>query len=280
MNQVFGAGAKLLSPLDGTERVKVDNGGSVLVETTTADIAALAELVSSSDGITTLATVGAGTLTAAAITGGIISRTGAQATAAFIDTTATAAAIIAALPDGAPVGTTFSVTIANQTDGEETIAAGVGVTLVGNVVIPKLTWTQFLAKMLTATTVSLTSVVSGRVVELPISQTATTDGVSTTQVGGICGSEICNLQITGTVAPRTVYLPRATEIFAAIPNAKVGMTYLLNVLSLVTTTGITTLGASAGVTISGLATLTGVNSSCSYNVSIDSATAVTLTRAA
>ena len=67
-------------------------------QTTTGAIAALAALDSSTSVITALNTVGNGTITAAGIVGKNTQRGGAQASAAFTDTTDTAVNIIAALP--------------------------------------------------------------------------------------------------------------------------------------------------------------------------------------
>ena len=78
---------------------------------------------------TNLTTVGAGTLTAAGIVGAVITRSGS--TAAFTDTTDTAANIIAALPAGAPVNTSWTLSIVNTTAFAETISGGTGVTVSG-----------------------------------------------------------------------------------------------------------------------------------------------------
>lgn len=265
-------------PLDGTELVDVDTGGPVKVRVTTGAIADLATLVSNNIGITAINTVGAGVLTAAGIVGGIIQRGGAQSATPFSDATATAALIIAALPSGAPVGTSFTFIVANTTDAAETITAGVGVTLSGTMIVPKLTWAQYVLTVTSATAVSITEVVAGQINALPIGQLATTDGTATIQVAGITGAQICSLTITGTVAPATAYLPKATEIIAALPSPSTGMNYLLNIVNLRTTTGVLTMGGSAGVTIAGLATLTGVNSTGMFNVSVDSSMAITVTR--
>jgi hypothetical protein len=71
-------------------------------------------------------TVGATTFTAAQFTGGLIIRSGS--TAAYSDTTPTAAAIVGAIPNCA-VGTAFELTIRNTVAFIETILAGSGVTL-------------------------------------------------------------------------------------------------------------------------------------------------------
>lgn len=91
----------------------------------------------------TLSTAGAGTITAAQITGGILVRTGPSA--GFTDTTETAAQIIAALlanqqflgtgaitPQGIDRGLTLRLRYLNTVAYAATLAAGTGVDLVGN----------------------------------------------------------------------------------------------------------------------------------------------------
>lgn len=77
---------------------------------------------------TNITTVGAGTLTAAALVGGVITRSGS--TAAFTDTTDTAANIIAALPN-AQIGESWNLSLVNTTAFAETVSAGAGVTVSG-----------------------------------------------------------------------------------------------------------------------------------------------------
>lgn len=104
---------------------------AITQQTTTQAIADLASPSGKDIAITNLNTVGAATLTAAAITGLLIVRGGAQAGTAFTDTTDTAANLIAALPVGAEIGDSFYFKVVNTTNAQETIAAGVGVTLSG-----------------------------------------------------------------------------------------------------------------------------------------------------
>lgn len=100
------------------------------------------DVMSQGEAIGALVTVGAGLLTAALLTGGIINRTGPVA--GYIDTTDTAANIIAAmvanysyvapntgLSSGAavPNGTTFHFRLINTVAFANTMAAGTGVTL-------------------------------------------------------------------------------------------------------------------------------------------------------
>lgn len=75
-----------------------------------------------------ISTVGAGTLTAASIVGGLIMRTGP--TGAYTDTTDTATAILALLKDPA-VGMSWEFTHVNGVAYACTLAGGTGVTLAG-----------------------------------------------------------------------------------------------------------------------------------------------------
>lgn len=121
--------------LQGNEQVRVfgvSAAGSPSGEdfmTSTAAIAALGAAGGVTVGVTNtnINTVGAGTLTAASLVGGLVSRTGAQ-TAAFTDTTDTAAAIVALFPEFV-AGATFNFTVKNTTAWPETITAGAGVTM-------------------------------------------------------------------------------------------------------------------------------------------------------
>lgn len=82
--------------------------------------------------VTTQATAGAQTITAAALTGGFYART---ITAVATDTTATAAQILAANPEMS-VGDTFVCIISNRASTAIlTIAGGTGVTLTGTAAI-------------------------------------------------------------------------------------------------------------------------------------------------
>lgn len=268
------------TPLTGAELVAVDAGGATDSFATTAQIAALAATETTVTKITALTTVGAGTITAAGIVGKITSRGGAQSATAFSDTTDSAANIIAALPSGAPNGSSFVWRYENTTDGAATILAGVGVTLAGAVVVPKGCWLEYLVVKTSGTVVTITSVTGGSMTPVPATKFSTIDsaaiGVSTLAVAGLTGAQEVTLSITGSVGPFTVTTPSAVEIFAAYPNAIVGGSYILNVQNLKTTTGVGTLSAGGGVTVTGTATIA-QNAARRFNVALTSATAVTIT---
>jgi hypothetical protein len=131
------------------------------------DVAAGAEIIAS------LATVGAGTLTGALLAQNILSRTGS--TAAFTDTTDTAANIVAALAGqavsgtGVQNGTSWRLKYQNNVAFDCTLAAGTGVTLAGASVIPGLSAAELLIQVKngqpstvqTATLDGTTAVVTG-----------------------------------------------------------------------------------------------------------------------
>lgn len=107
-----------------------------------------------------LNTVGNGTITAALLGGQIVSRGGSQ-TAAFTDTTDTAANIIAQFGNNSG---TLKVRILNTTADVETIAGGAGVTISGNDTIAAGAYRDFLVTMDTAnTTVTFTNLGTGTV---------------------------------------------------------------------------------------------------------------------
>lgn len=94
----------------------------------------------------------ASTITVANMAGGLIIRTTAATNR--IDTTPTAAAIIAAYPE-MDVGESFIVTISNQTAVTITIAGGAGVTASGNLVIAATSMRLFMFTKTSATTMTL-----------------------------------------------------------------------------------------------------------------------------
>lgn len=106
--------------------------------------------------VTTISTVGAGTITAAAINGSLISRGGSQSGTAFTDTTDTAANIIAACTNlVGKIGTAMLVEYANNTNATATITGGSGVTVSGVSVIPPNTISQFLLTYTAANTMTM-----------------------------------------------------------------------------------------------------------------------------
>jgi hypothetical protein len=104
-------------------------------------------------------TAGAGTLTAAALMAGFITRAGP--TAAFTDTTDTAANILSALavnPNAIPeYGQTFLMVYVNLSAYAATIAAGTGVTLSGTMTVPANGIRFLLGTVTGPTTVSIGS---------------------------------------------------------------------------------------------------------------------------
>ena len=129
---------------------------------TPQQIAALSGQMGNS-AIATLSTVGAGTITAAAMVGRIVSRTGTQV-AGFVDTTDTGPNIIAAMGGGAVVGSSLRMIYINNTAGgfTATLAANAtGVTLTGTATVPQNTWAEYLVSVATATTVTVTFVDGG-----------------------------------------------------------------------------------------------------------------------
>lgn len=107
-----------------------------------------------------LDTVGNGIIAAALFGGQIVSRGGAQ-TAAFTDTTDTAANILAQFGDN---GGTLKIRILNTTADIETIAGGAGVTVSGNDTIAAGAYRDFLVTMDTVnTTVILTNLGTGTI---------------------------------------------------------------------------------------------------------------------
>ena len=108
---------------------------------------------------TTNATVGATTLTAANLFGETLIRGGTQ-TAAFTDTTDTAANILAQF-NNPPTGYRWRTRILNTTSYTETIAAGTGVTISGTATIAAGAWRDYDFAVTSSSAITMTNVGSG-----------------------------------------------------------------------------------------------------------------------
>lgn len=161
--------------------------------TTTGAIAALAAAGSTSLIFTALNTVGAGTITAAGIVGKATNRGGTQ-TAVFTDTTATAVAIIAALPAGSQVvGDAFQYTYVNNTVFPATITGGTGVTVSGITVVPANSWARFIVTYSAASTVTVVGIEQGY---FPSSGTYINNGASAVTVANTAVTANSNILFT------------------------------------------------------------------------------------
>lgn len=216
------------------------------------------------------ATVGA-TLTGAQIVGGIITRTGP--TAAFSDTTDTAANIIAAMASQT-IGNSWALRLNNNTAFPETILAGSGVTLSGLTIVPANSWAEFQMTYSAAGAVTMYGFQAGALVNLPATKYTTGALTAATLTAAqIAGAAFTVLNNSGNT-PGTQTLPAAAVLFAAIPNCQVGTSYILRLLN--AGSGTETLAADAGATITvtghtSITTLTGVD----YIITFTSATAAT-----
>lgn len=219
----------------------------------------------------TLTTVGAGTLTAALILDTDILRSGP--TGAFTDTTDTAANIQSAWT-GAGQGSSFVLTYQNTTAFNATLAAGVGVTLSGNTIVPANTWARYLVIWTGASAVTMYNIEAGQAAPLPPTQyvTNTAGSTGTLAAGQMEGSAYCVLGVSGGSTP-TYTTRTAAQIIAGVPNWPVGGSYTLRVIN--TNSGTATLSAGSGVTITGTATLA-TNTSRDFLVTYTGAGAVTL----
>lgn len=243
--------------------------------------AALLNEITGGDGTvnTSITTVGNGTLTAAAILGGLITRTGP--TVAFTDTTDSAANLVTAL-GGFQAGQAFQVQIKNATAFTQTIGAGANVTLPGSVLIPPYSVAQYLGTVggtAAAPTVTLLHVDTNPIntrgeVAAPQTLALTTVGAGTITAAGIAAGYTTRGGTQSAVFTDTTDI--ATALVAAInaisttDGSSAEWTYVNN------TVFPATLQGGTGVTFVG-ATVVPANSWAKYIVSRTSATAVVLT---
>ncbi len=222
-----------------------------LAQTNTENVeTALAEVLSRStpqSNTTYNNTDGTGTLTAAAIVGGIITRTGE--TTAYTDTTATAAEI-----DAAYLGTdsgAWILVIKNTVAFTQTLAAGTDVILAGQTVTPANSAGVFLVTSSAAGEVTITGLGSMRQCSLPNGQYNTTAAASpvTPAAGILTGANHVFYEVT-TDGAFGITTRSATQLFGDIPNCHIGYTYLLTIVNRGNATITITDGGSVTITAS------------------------------
>ncbi len=204
---------------------------------------------------TAISTAGAGVLTAAGIVGTVITRTGPSA--AYTDTTDTAAAIFAAL-SAANVGEAFELTIKNTVAFACTLAADTGVVLSGLTVIPPLAWGRFLVTVVSATSVTIVGLATGPLAAMPAAKftTIATDTTITAAANTLTGAKCVVYQTTAAAGGGIALTTRtAAEMFADIPNCSIGFTWVLVVVSQGGGTVTVTAPGGGGVTLTGTATV-------------------------
>ena len=195
-------------------------------------------------GVTALTTVGAGTITAAAMLSGGVNRTGP--TSAFTDTTDTAAAIQGDWTGGA-VSNSFDLTYINKTAFNATLAGGSGVTLVGALIVPANSTAVYRVIWTGTSTLSMTelSVVSNT--SLPNALvTALNATTGSLPVGAITGAKEVYL-VSSNATPGAQLVRTAAQMLADTPNGAVGMSWKVRIIN--TGAGNFTLTQDAGNTV-------------------------------
>ena len=241
-------------------------------QTTTAAIAALAATEGGAFVVTPITTAGNGTLTAAGLVGGEITRSGP--TGAFTDTTDAAAAIYAAA--GGITGSSFGALIKNTTAFPQTISAGMGVTLPLTVLIPPFTVANYIGTLTSATAVTFvhidtTTICIGGDITAPTFATLATNGAGTITAALMAGGYTTRTTVAAAATDTT---DTAANIIAAVGSLvnKIGTgfkyVYQNNSSAPITITG------GLGVTVSGI---TVVPPGCAAEYLINYTAAATLT---
>lgn len=245
-------------------------------QTTTGAIAALASTQSTPLVNTAISTVGAGTLTAAGLVGGLITRTGPVAD--YTDTTATAAAIIAALP-GYVLNETFMVRIKNATAFTQTIAAGVGVTPPVALVIPPWSMGNYYMQVTSPTAVTLfhintLAITTGKSLTETSTTALATVGAGTILAPGFNGGIVVRSGAQSSTA-FTDTTDTAANIIAGLANInnKIGTSFFFVYQN--TTNSPATITGGVGMTVSGV-TVVPANSSARYLVTYTAAATMTM----
>lgn len=223
---------------------------ATLEQTTTAAIAALANSEITDIVNTAITTVGNGTLTAAALAGGVITRSGP--TGIFTDTTATAAQIY--IQVGSITSVSFITRIKNTTAFNQTLTNGSGVTLPASVIIPSNSEGTYLVTVNTSNTATFVHIATGPLTTnaLEVVTTLSTVGAGTITAAGIAGGITARTgSQSGTPFIDTTDI--ADNIIAAQPNAHIGVSWEYTYQN--TTNATATVTGGTGVTVSGITTV-------------------------
>jgi hypothetical protein len=226
--------------------------------------------VSASQIETAITTVGAGTLTTAALLGGDILRSGP--TGAFTDTTDTAALIQAAWVGS--VGSSFQFVYKNTTAFAATMAGGSGVTLSGNLIVPANMWARYLAVWTGTSTITIYNIETGQLNPLPDAKFSTSSVTTGSMAAGLAtGAKLCVWTQSG-ATPGAQLFRTAAQLLADQPNGRVGMSWVFRIIN--TGAGALTPTADGGgtVTITGGAAIA-QNTWSDYMMTINTATTAT-----
>jgi hypothetical protein len=220
---------------------------------------------------TTLATAGAGTITAAALIGGILNRT--TVAADYADTTHTGTQIQTALGNsGSEVAWVFYSR--NTVGFTQTVTGGTDVTVTGGVV-PPYSVGVFLVVADGDNQATMTRIGTIRQAALPNVQLNTTSAASpvTPAAGILTGANEVFYQVT-TDGAFGITTRTATELFGDLPNCHIGFKYLLTIINRGDNTITITAGTNVTIAENTIATLL----TQTYLVEFTSATACTWTK--
>jgi len=202
----------------GQNRAQVDSGANQVRAQQPGDVV-LSQLKS-----TALATVGAGTLTAAMVLGGIITRTGPVA--GYADTFPAASDILAANPQ-LGVGDSWSLIFINTVAFANTVAAGTGIVLGSNVNIAASLVREYLFTVLAGGAQQIfaanTTNASATITGLSQSQAALLQpGMGVTGTGIAASSVIIGVNSTlGTVTLNNAATATGTVAITFVPRIQV-----------------------------------------------------------
>lgn len=227
---------------------------------------------------TTITTVGNGTLTAAALVGGQVSRSGP--TGPFTDTTDTAANLLTADGGDFIAGDTFLIRIKNLTAFAQTITAGSGVTWSAVTVIPPFSVGNYFATLggtQAAPTIAISHMgtfpafLTGAAVA-PVATPLTTVGAGVITAAGFAGGVTTRSGSTTAFSDTTdtadAIIAAAFSSVSAI-GSSFSYTYVNN------TVAAATIGGGTGVTVSGV-TVVPPNSWAEYLVTYTAASTITV----
>jgi hypothetical protein len=155
-------------------------------------------------------------------------------TAAFTDTTDTAANIVAGIPANASVGQSWTWEYINQTAYPCTLAAGTGVTLSGTCVVPPFMKGSFLVQVTAVgatPTVTITQKAVNNICDLPPAQYNTLNATTGTLAAGLASGAAVTVIKSSNAVPGAQAMRTVAQVIADIPGGYVGMKWLLRIVN-------------------------------------------------
>lgn len=275
---IFPAGTDAINGLGASNAINLAAGKKLqFISTATGQWWALGGVGPATEIVTTLATNGAGSLTAAALVGGVVLRT--TVATAFTDTTVSAATIANAMANP-NTAASWEFTYLNNTDATATLAGGSNVTFPSaGTIVGAGCWARYLVTYVSATSVTIVPIAAGtNYGAIPAFAVTTSAATATATFAAniLTGAQFIVAGVASLAGSATLTTRTPAQMLADFANSFVGMTWTVRIAN----TGAAhtlTIGAGSGWTLSGGSTYAvSTGSYMDFQFTFTSATAGTM----